>query len=420
MKSAWKNRNLQLYFSGQFVSLIGSWMQQMALSWLVYKMTGSTLMLGMIVFASQIPSLFVTPFAGVLADRANRHRLILITQSLAMVQATLLAALVWSGQAQLWQLVVLSGLLGVITAFDLPTRQSFQVDLLDNNEQLASAIGINSFINTITRLIGPFVAGLLVALAGEAVCFLVNALSYIAVIVALLFVKPRPAPARTSKKGTISSLKEGFAYTCGSAPIRQLISFLALFAICAMPFTVLMPAFAKDIFHGDAMTLGFLTGATGAGSVAGALSMTSRKGTQGLSKWVIIGTLLCGIGLVGFGLSTYLPLSLLAVALAGFGSMITMAGSNTLIQTIVEEDKRGRVMSFVLLAFLGLSPFGSIVAGFLANSIGAGITVAMTGILTLAMTLIFASRIMSIHVNTTLLSVEQGIVEADEEMAINA
>jgi MFS family permease len=420
MTSAWKNRNLQLYFSGQFVSLIGSWMQQMALSWLVYKMTGSTLMLGTIVFASQIPSLFVTPFAGVIADRANRHRLILITQSLAMVQASLLAALVWSGQAQLWQLIALSGLLGIITAFDLPTRQSFQVDLLDNNEQLASAIGINSFINTITRLIGPFVAGLLVAWAGEAVCFLVNALSYIAVLVALLFVKPRHATPRTSKQGTISSLKEGFAYTAGSAPIRQLICFLALFAVCAMPFAVLMPAFAKDIFHGNAMTLGFLTGAAGAGSVGGALSMTSRKGTQGLSKWVVIGTLLCGIGLVGFGLSTYLPLSLLAVALAGFGSMITMAGSNTLIQSIVEEDKRGRVMSFVLLAFLGLSPFGGISAGFLANSIGAGITVAITGVLTLAIALIFASRIVSIHVNPTRLEVEQGIVEADEEMALNA
>jgi MFS family permease len=417
MNPAWKNRNLQLYFSGQVVSLIGTWMQQMALSWLIYRLTNSPFMLGLIGFASQAPSLLVTPFAGIIADRANRHRLLLTTQALAMVQAALLAALVLSGQTQLWQLVALSAMLGIITAFDMPTRQTFMVDMLDDKEQLASAIGISSSINTSTRLIGPFLAGLFVAWAGEGICFLANAISYVAVIVALLFVKSNQRPKSPSQKGSVSQLKEGFAYAIGFTPIRDLIMLLALLGLFAMPFAILMPAFAKDVFHGNASTLGFLSGASGAGSVVGALFLTSRKGTRELSRWIIIGCALFGLGLIAFGSSTLLPLSLLVVAIVGFASMLVMAGSMTVIQTIVDEDKRGRVMSLVIMAFMGLSPFGCMAAGALANVIGVGKTVMATGIITVILALIFCTRILRIHLKVTPVQVNEGIREADSEMA---
>ena len=418
MKTAWKNRNLQLYYGGQVVSLVGTWMQQMALGWLVYRLTNSPFMLGLIGFSSQAPALLFSPFAGIVADRTNRHRLVLLIQVLFMLQAALLAALVWTKQEQLWQLVLLSACLGVITAFDLPARQTFLVDMLDDNEQLTSAIGINSSINTLGRLIGPFVAGLFVAWAGEGICFLVNAVSYVAVIGALLMVKSKQPAADPSRSSALSQLKEGFAYTIGFTPIRDLIVFLSLIGLFAMPFAVLMPAFAKDVFHGNASTLGFLTGASGAGSLFGALLLTSRKGTRDLSRWIIAGCVLFGSALITLGFSTFLPLSLLAVAVIGFGSMILMAGSNTVIQTIVDEDKRGRVMSFVIMAFMGLSPIGCMAAGAVANLIGVGRTVVATGILTLALALIFGARVMRIHLNVTPEYVKQGIAEEDQEMAV--
>ena len=386
----------------------------MALSWLVYRLSSSPFMLGLVGFTSQAPSLILTPIAGVLVDRTNRHRLVLITQVLAMVQATLLTVLVWTRHAQLWQLVILSTVLGAITSFDLPTRQSFLVDMLDDKEQLKSAMGINSSINTMTRLIGPFVAGLLVAWAGEGMCFLVNALSYIAVIIALLFVKAKPHTPISSQKSAFSQLKEGFLYTIGFAPIRDLILFLALIGLFGMPFAVLMPVFAKDVFHGNAMTLGFLSGACAVGSVIGAL--TWHKGTEELSRWIILGCAICGLALVIFGLSNFLPLSLLAVTVVGFGSMTMLTGSNTVIQTIVDEDKRGRVMGFVIMAFLGFTPFGCMAAGALANIVGAGYTVFASGIFTLALSFIFASRVINIHLKVNQMNMQQGIAAAESEM----
>jgi MFS family permease len=225
MKAVLKNKNLQLYFAGQAVSLIGTWMQQIALSWLVYRLTNSPFMLGVIGFISQVPSLVLTPFAGIVADRFNRHRLLIITQTLAMIQAALLAALVWTGKTQLWQLMILSGVLGAISAFDIPTRQSFIVDMLDDKEQVGSAVSISSSITTLTRLVGPFIAGLVIAWAGEKVCFLANALSYIAVIVALSFVKAKQHKRDTTKTSSLAQLKEGFDYTIGFTPIRDLIFF---------------------------------------------------------------------------------------------------------------------------------------------------------------------------------------------------
>jgi MFS family permease len=417
MNPVWKNKNLCLYFSGQVVSLIGTWMQQMALSWLIYRLTNSPFMLGLIGFAGQAPSLLVTPFAGIVADRTNRHRLLITTQALAMVQAALLATLVLTGHTQLWQLVALSAVLGIITAFDMPTRQTFLVDMLDNKTQLAGAIGISSSINTATRLVGPFVAGLFVSWAGEGICFLANAVSYIAVIVALLFVKSNQRPSTASKSNALSQMKEGFVYTIGFAPIRDLICMIALIGFFAMPFAVLMPAFARDVFHGNASTLGFLSGASGAGTVVGAVFLASRKGTRALSRWIVIGCAISGLALIGFGLSSNLALSLFVVSIVGFGSMLAMAGSITVIQTIVDEDKRGRVMSFVMMAFMGLSPFGGMAAGALANVIGVGATVMATGILTVAISLVFCRRISRIHLQATPVAVNEGISEADQEMA---
>jgi len=393
-------------------------MQQMALSWLVYRLTNSTFMLGVIGFTSQAPALFLTPIAGIVADRTNRHRLVLITQVLFMVQAAILAALVWTNHAQLWQLVVLSAVLGCITAFDLPTRQTFLVDMLDDDEQLASAMSINSSINTLTRLVGPFLAGLFVTWAGEGMCFFANAVSYIAVIAALFFVKANQPAAAATKKNSLAQLKEGFAYTMGFKPIRDLIVLLALIGFFAMPFAVLMPAFARDVFHGNASTLGFLNGAAGLGSLIGALFLSSRKGTQSLSKWIVFGCVLYGAGLIVFGLSSFLSLSLLAVAMIGFSSMIVLAGSNTVIQTIVDKDKRGRVMSFVIMAFLGLSPFGAMLAGGLANVVGVGITVMATGIFTMALGFIFGARIIGIHLSVKPAEIAEGIAEEELEMSV--
>jgi len=418
MNPAWKNRNLQLYFSGQVISLIGTWMQQMALSWLIYRLTNSPFMLGLVGFTSQAPSLLVTPFAGIIADRTNRHRLLITTQTLAMVQAALLAVLVLSGHTQLWQLVALSAVLGIITAFDMPTRQTFMFDMLDDKEQLASAIGISSAINTATRLVGPFLAGLFVAWAGEGVCFLANAISYVAVIVALLFVKSNQRRKTPSQESALSQLKEGFAYAMGFTPIRDLIMLLALLGLFAMPFAILMPAFAKDVFHGNASTLGFLSGSSGAGSVVGALFLASRKGTRALSRWITIGCVVFGLGLIAFGSSSLLPLSLVVVAIIGFAAMLVMAGSITVIQTIVDEDKRGRVMSLVVMAFMGLSPFGCMAAGALANVIGVGKTVVATGIFTVIVAVVFCTRILRIHLQVTPAQVNEGITEADAEMAV--
>jgi MFS family permease len=419
LRTAWKNKNLRLYFSGQVVSLVGTWMQQMAVSWLVYRLTNSPLMLGLIGFASQAPSLVVTPIAGIVVDRSNRHRLLIITQALAMVQAALLAAVVCAGHPQLWQLVTLSAVLGMITAFDLPTRQSFIVDMLDDNEQLTSAIAINSSINTLTRLIGPFVAGLCVAAAGEGMCFLLNALSYVAVIAALFFVKSRQRSVKPSGATPLAQLKEGFVYAFGYPPIRDLIVFIALFGLCAIPAGVLLPVFAKDVFHGDASTFGFLSGASGGGALIAALCLASRKqGARGLSRWIIQGCVVTGISLVAFGLSTNLILSLLLVAVSGFGSVIAIAASNTVIQTIVEESKRGRVMSFVVMAFLGVAPFGCMAAGALANVVGSGLTMIFGGVLILALALVFAKRLARISGHTEPPRTQQEeLVPAESELA---
>jgi MFS family permease len=415
---AWNNRNLRLYFGGQIISMIGTWMQQMALTWLVYRLTNSLTMLGLMAFATQAPAFFITPFAGIVTDRVQKHRLVVTTQCFAMLQAGILALLVLTGHPQIWQLMVLGAFSGVINAFDLPSRQTFLVEMLDDRSLLPNAIATNSSIVTITRLIGPTLAGVFIAKAGEGMCFAINALSYVAVIGALLFIRTNPPAREKTHKSVTEELKEGFKYAFGFRPLRSLILLMALVSLVGMPFATLLPAFAKDVFHGDASTLGFLTAASGVGALVGALFLASRRGVLGLGRWLVIACAVFGIGLTCFGLSHSLYVAMFFLVFVGFGSMVQMASCNTLIQTIVEEDKRGRVMSIYTMAFVGLAPFGSLVAGGLASKIGASETVLISGILSILLAVGFASRLRLIRQDVRPIYVERGILTAERELKV--
>lgn len=415
---ALSNPNLRLYFAGQVVSMIGTWMQQMALSWLIYRLTNSTYMLGLVAFASQAPAFLLTPFAGIVADRVNRKKLVIITQSLAMVQAALLATLAFHEKPLIWHLIALGAFSGLINAFDLPTRQTFLVDMLETREELPNAIAVNSSIVTLTRLIGPSVAGLFIAWAGEAMCFVVNAVSYIAVIVALLFVKAKQKPVTGVQPNALIQLKEGFKYAFSFSPIRVVLALIAAVSLFVMPYAVLITAFAKDVFHGDATTLGILTAASGVGSLAGAVYLATRKGILGLGRWIVVSCAMFGLGLIGFGLSGSLWLALPMLAIVGFGGMILMAASNTILQTLVDEDKRGRVMSIYTMCFMGLAPFGSMAAGALSAHIGLGPTVIASGVIGVLLAVGFASRLRQIREDARPVYIELGILTAEAEMKV--
>jgi MFS family permease len=416
--SIWKNSNLRFYFGGQIVSMVGTWMQQMALSWLVYRMTNSVTMLGVVAFATQAPTFFVTPFAGKVTDRVQKHRLVLVTQCLAMLQASQLAALVLLGHPQVWQLISLGVFGGLVNAFDLPSRQTFLVEMLQDRKQLPKVIATNSSIVTLSRLIGPAVAGLFIAKVGEGMCFLINAATYIAVIGALCLIRTHAAVREKSGHSILEELQEGFLYVFTYRPIRSLILLMAAISLVAMPYATLLPAFAKNAFHGNAATFGFLTSAAGIGSFIGALFLSSRKGVLGLGKWVVIACSTLGLGLTFFGLSHSLHLSMLCLLFVGFGSMVQTASCNTLIQTIVDEDKRGRVMSIYTMAFVGLAPFGSLLSGAIAAKIGTGETVLFSGLLTIVLAAAFASKLRAIREEVRPLYIERGILQAEGEMKV--
>jgi MFS family permease len=363
--------NYRLYFIGQGVSLIGSWMQAVAMSWLVYRMTRSAFLLGVTGFASQIPSLFLGPFAGVLADRANRLRMLIVVQTLFMIQAFVLAFLVLFGAVTVWQIVVLSGMAGLINAFDMPTRQSFVIQMVENKADLGNAIALNSMMFNGARLIGPSIAGLVIAAAGEGVCFLINAVSFLAVIASLFAMKNIPKPRAARKSRVLQELRTGIAYVYGSVPIRSILMLIALVSLLGMSFVVLMPVFAKEVLHGGPHTLGFLMGATGVGAVTGALFLASKKSAAGIERIIPAAAGIFGAGLIALSRSRSFPLSLAIMVVIGFGMMANMVSCNTLVQTLVDDDKRGRVMSLYVVAFMGVAPFGSLLAGSLASRIGA-------------------------------------------------
>ncbi len=381
MFRALRYRNYRLFFTGQGISLIGTWMQQIALSWLVYRLTDSVLLLGAVTFCSQIPSFLLGPFAGLVADRFNRLKVLQLTQLLSMIQAFTLAVLVLTETVQIWHILALSVVLGIINAYDIATRQAFVVEMVDKREDVSNAIALNSSMFNMARLVGPSIAGILIAAVGEGYCILINALSYIAVLASLFLMRLKPFERVVSDRKVWQSLKDGFGYAFGFPPIRTLIIIVALLSLFGMPFSVLLPVFARDILHGSASTLGYLMGASGIGALTGALYLAQRKSVLGLGKVMVFTMLTFGLGLIAFSFSTVLWFSLLCMMLSGFGMIVTMASCNTLLQTIVEDDKRGRVMSLYSMAFMGMAPFGSMLAASVAEYIGVDYTLAICGLL---------------------------------------
>ena len=390
---ALRYRNFRLFITGQSISLVGNWMQQVAMGWLVYRLTNSAFLLGLVAFGAQGPSFLLAPFAGVLADRLNRRRMIIGAQVVMMIQASILTALVLTGAVEFWHVLVLSSVFGCASAFDVPARQSFLLEMIDNRSDLPNAIALNSSIFNAARLVGPAIAGFMIAQFGEGIAFLCNALSYIAVLVALFAIRVAPRPRKPGAARIFATLHEGFSYAFNFAPIRDVLLLVAVVALFGVPYSVLMPVIAVNTLNGDARTLGFLMSATGFGALSGALFLAARETVRGLSRVVVSSATLFGCSLIGLAFSRWLPLSCVLLVLAGFGMMVQMAASNTFLQTIVHDDKRGRIMSLYTMAFIGMSPFGSLLAGALAERIGASVTIAAGGFICLVAVLLFARRI---------------------------
>jgi MFS family permease len=390
---ALRSRNYQLFFIGQGISLVGSWMTQIATVWLVYHLTNSALMLGIVGFTGQIPSFVLTPFGGVLVDRFPRRNILITTQILAMMQSLTLAALALSGIIQLWHLLVLSLIQGMINAADAPARQAFVTELVERPEDLANAIAINSTMFNGARLVGPAIGGLLIARVGEAYCFLIDGISYIAVILALLAMRLRSKKLPPIEGTALERIKEGFRYAWNCPPIRAILILSVLVSLMGMQYTVLVPIFAEQILQGNAQTLGFLMAASGVGAVAGGIYLASRKTVVGLGRLIAFGPALLGVGIIVFSLSRYLPLSMLSMLAIGLGTILQIAAGNTVLQTIVDDDKRGRVMSLYTMSFLGVVPFGNLLGGTLANHIGATATLIIAGSSCLVGSLLFTKQL---------------------------
>ncbi|MGA8671023.1 MAG: MFS transporter [Terracidiphilus sp.] len=377
---ALRHRNFRLFFGGQSISLIGTWMTRVATSWLVYRLTKSSLLLGTVSFAGQIPTFLLAPLAGVIVDRIDRRKVLVWTQALAMAQSLALAWLTLTHRINITEVLILSSMQGIINAFDMPGRQSFMVKMVEDRADLSNAIAINSSMVNVARLVGPSLAGILIAATNEGWCFLVDGISYIAVIASLLMMRVASATEPGSGTSMLAQLREGWDYVAGFAPIRTILLLFALLSLMGWPFMVLMPIFAAQVLHGGPHTLGFLMGAVGVGSLISALSLVVRRSVRGLGKMIPIAATAFGVGLICFGLSTNLWLSMALLLLAGFGMMQGLTASNTIIQTLVDENMRGRVMSYYTMAFVGMAPFGSLLAGALAHLIGAPRTVIVSGI----------------------------------------
>lgn len=403
-------RNYRLFFGGQSISLIGTWMQRIALPWLVYHITDSAFLLGVVSFAGQIPTFLLAPFAGVITDRLNRYKVLLVTQILSFVQALLLAVLALSGSIQIWQIVALSVAFGCINAFDVPSRHSFVIEMVGKKEDLGNAIALNSMMFNGARLIGPSVAGLILATAGEGICFLINAISYIFVIASLLmmYVKHREIPKRETHM--LRELKEGLDYTFGFAPIKHLILLLAVVSLMGSSYQVLMPVFAKEVLQGGSQTFGFLMGAAGLGALLGAIYLASRESVLKLGRIIPAASGLFGAGLIILSFMKNFPVTIFLMVIIGLGVMLHTASSNTILQTITEDDKRGRVMSFYTMAIMGTAPFGSLIAGFLAKTIGTQETILVGGLSCVIGSLFFLKKLPGLKSIVRPVYVKMGII----------
>jgi MFS family permease len=411
MLRALNHRNYRLFFSGQSISLIGTWMTRIATSWLVYRLTNSALLLGVVGFAGQIPSFLLAPVAGVLVDRWNRHRLLIVTQALAMAQSLALAVLTLAGVVKIWHVIALSAFQGVINAFDMPARQAFVVEMVEEPEDLSNAIALNSSMVNAARLLGPSLAGVIIAAVGEAWCFMLDGFSYLAVIASLLMMAlPRAVAEQIARENLFRQFREGWNYIVGFMPIRNMLLLLALVSLVGMPYTVLMPIFANEILGGGPYTLGWLMAASGVGALMGALFLAARRTVLGLGKFIPMMAGAFGAGLIAFSFSRRLWLSLLLMVVTGLGYMAQMAVSNTLLQTIVDKDKRGRVMSFYTAAVMGTTPFGSLLAGVVAAKIGAPFTLLISGICCIAGALWFARTLPALRHEVRPIYVKMGIL----------
>ena len=411
MLRAFKYRNYRLFFSGQLVSLIGTWITTTATSWLVYRLTGNAWYLGVVGFSSQFPAFLFSSAAGIYVDRWNRHRLLIVTQTCSMLIAFTLAALTLTGAITIHALIGISIIQGLVNAFDMPCRQAFVTTIVEDKADLGNAIALNSSMFNGARLIGPSVAATVIAALNEGWCFLIDGISFMAVIIALLAMRvdgrPRSARAHAS---AFQQFKEGWRYAFGFMPIRSVILLLGISSLLGIPYTVLMPIFAGEILHGGPHTFGFLMTAAGFGALMGAVWLASRASVVGLSRVIPVAAALFGIGLMGFASSRYLPLSLACLVVSGFGMMVQSATSNTVLQTIVPDDKRGRTMSFFLMAYLGAAPIGSLIAGALSGWIGAPLTLFLGGASCLGGALWFASGLSEFHETIRPIYIDLGLI----------
>ncbi|HUB02395.1 MAG TPA: MFS transporter [Terriglobales bacterium] len=415
---ALRHRNFQLFFSGQLISLIGTWMQSVAQAWLVYRLSKSAFLLGAVGFSSQIPVFLVAPLGGITADRVNRQRLVIATQTAAMILAGILAWLTLTGRVQVWHIFFLAALLGVVNAFDIPGRQSFLVDMV-GKEDLMNAIALNSSMFNGARVIGPAIAGILVARIGEGWCFGANAISYIAVIIGLFLMKVH-CPPRTSGESPLADIVEGFRWVTHAKIIRALLLLLGLISLVGMPYTVLMPIFADQILHGGARGLGILMGATGVGALFGALTLAAKTGVKGLGRWVAYTCAGFGVSLVFFSFSRWFWISVALLLPAGYSMMLQMACSNTLIQTMVPDQLRGRVMALYSMMFMGMAPFGALFGGALAHRMGAPFTVGVGGVACILGAVLYYRELPEMRIEARRLIIANGLAGGEPEQELNA
>jgi len=409
---ALRHRNFRLFFSGQSVSLIGTWITRIATSWLVYRLTHSALLLGLVGFCGQIPTLVLAPMAGVLVDRWDRHRILVWTQVLSAVQSLALGVLALTDTITVGWILWLQVVQGLINAFDTPARQAFVVHMVEDRDDLPNAIALNSTMVNGSRIIGPSIGGLIIAAVGEGWCFMIDAASYLAVIASLLAMRLAPLPRRPCGGAMLEELRAGLEYVTRFAPVRTALLLLALVSLMGMPYTVLMPVIATQTLHGGAHTLGFLMTASGLGAVGGALYLASRRTVLGLGRVMVFSTIAFGAGLIAFSQARSLWASLLVLPVVGAGMMIEMASTNTILQTMVDERLRGRVMAFYTMAFLGTAPIGSLLAGIVASHVGASPTILLGGVACIAGGIWLALRLRGLREQVRPIYIERGVIAA--------
>jgi MFS family permease len=407
---ALRHRNYRLYVIGQSISFTGAWMQQVAMSWFIYRITGSPFLLGVVGFAGMIPTFIFSPFAGVFSDRHNRRSMLIITQTLFFVQAVILAALFLTNRIEIWHIVTLSVFMGIVNSFDIPIRQAFTVEMIENRSDLANAIALNSSMLNATRLIGPAIAGLLIVLVGEGICFLLNAISYLPVIASLAAMRLAPHKIHVKHRYILHELKEGFSYVYYFLPMKWILMLISLISLMGVSFGVLMPVFARDIFHGGPDVLGFLVSMAGFGALVGSLYLAAHKTVIGLDRNIAWAVGVFGAGAAIFAVSQTFWFSMVMSFVAGFGMIVGIASSNTILQTISDEDKRGRVMSFYTMAIMGAAPFGCLLAGGLASKIGAPYTLLLSGVCCVIGAAVFSVKLPTIRAVVRPIYAKKGII----------